>query len=519
MTTCTGKIKNKIGIEDRTSGVLLHVTSLPSPYGIGDLGPDAKKFIDFLVEAGQRYWQILPLGPVNEVFGCSPYMSLSAFAGNPLLISPDLMVEDGLLTAKELEGLVDFSEYVVNFTGVIQSKTSLIRKAFFRLAGSGLEHAFRDFCQDESSWLLDYALFMTIREHDNGKPWSQWPDSLRHRDSEALLDIQKIYADTVSYYQFEQFVFFRQWFQLRSYAHDNGVLIIGDLPIYVGLDSVDVWANQSCFELDAKTCLPIHVAGVPPDYFSETGQRWGNPLYRWKSGGSDNEALYAWWRCRFRQMSRMVDSVRIDHFRGFEAFWQIPAEEETAVNGRWVKGPGRRFFKKMSDDIAGMPIIAEDLGIITPEVIKLRDALGLPGMKILQFAFDSDSENLYLPHNFDTVNCVVFTGTHDNNTACGWYLEDASEETRARVRRYAHSKGTEVHWDLIRLAFSSVAVTALIPLQDILGFGGNCRMNMPGTAQGNWSWRCAARFMSPDVAKRLREETEFYGRKLKEVAG
>lgn len=513
MAIRTKKMKKKIGIADRASGVLLHITSLPGSYGIGDLGPNAYKFVDFLVDAGQRYWQILPLGPVNQVFGCSPYMSLSAFAGNSLLISPDLLLEDGLLMTKDLEAWQDFPEYEVDFPSVIDCKNTLLRRAFLRLSGSGLESAFRDFCRSESAWLLDYALFMTIREHDEGKPWSEWPDLLRRRDLASLRGIQEKYSDTVAYFQFEQFLFFRQWFQLRAYAHSQGILLIGDLPIYVGLDSADVWANQTCFELDRATSLPIHVAGVPPDYFSKTGQRWGNPLYRWKDGSDDNTVLYDWWSRRFGQMSRMVDSVRIDHFRAFESYWQIPADEDTAVNGQWVKGPGRKFFKKVSDDIAELPIIAEDLGIITPEVIQLRDALGFPGMKILQFAFDSDAENLYLPHNFDTVNCVVFTGTHDNNTVFGWYLEEASEETRARVRRYAHTEAKEVHWDLIRLALSSVAVTALIPMQDILGFGGDCRMNLPGTAQGNWCWRCAERFFTQEVAKRLREECEFYGRR------
>lgn len=512
MAICTENFKKK-DIAPRASGILLHVSSLPGPCGIGDLGPSANKFVDFLVEAGQRYWQILPLGPVNQVFGCSPYMSLSALAGNPLLISPELLIEDGLLMFEEFDQWQDFSEYFVDFPRVIDCKNTLLRKAFTRLAGSVVESDFLDFCRAESGWLLDYSLFMTIREHDGGKLWSEWPDPLRRRDVGALVAIQEKYPDTVAYFQFEQYVFFKQWFRLVEYAHQQGILLVGDLPIYVGLDSVDVWANQPCFELDLATGLPLHVSGVPPDYFSKTGQRWGNPLYRWKNGNVDNEALYDWWRLRFRQMSRMVDSVRIDHFRGFESYWQIPAEEETAVNGQWVKGPGRKFFKKIADDIAELPIIAEDLGIITPEVIKLRDALGFPGMKILQFAFDSDAENLYLPHNFDSVNCVVFTGTHDNNTTCGWYLENASAETRARVKRYAHTDAKEVHWDLIRLAFSSVAATALIPMQDVLGFGSDCRMNMPGTAQGNWAWRCADRFFGQDVAQKLRDEVEFYGRR------
>jgi len=512
MATRSRSLKKKIGMTDRTSGVLLHVTSLPAPYGIGDLGPGAHSFVDFLAAAGQRYWQILPLGPVDQIFGCSPYMGLSALAGNFLLISPSLLLEDGLLLAQELEGCPEFSEYLVDFPAVISWKTTMARQAFNRLARSKLVDEFQAFCQNESGWLHDYALFMTIRTHCGGKPWPRWDKPLRRRDPAALADIEKQHSETIAYFQFEQFIFFRQWFQLREYARSQGILLIGDLPIYVGLDSVDVWANQACFDLDLMTCSPIHVAGVPPDYFSKTGQRWGTPLYRWKDGNCDNEALYDWWRGRFRQVSRLVDCVRIDHFRGFESYWQIPEEESTAINGRWVKGPGRKFFKKMADAIGELSIIAEDLGIITPEVIALRDSLNYPGMKILQFAFDSDSENLYLPHNFDSGNCVVFTGTHDNNTALGWYLEDASVEARVRVRRYAHSDANEIHWDLIRLAFSSVAATALIPLQDILGFGGDCRMNVPGTVEGNWRWRCAGRFITQELARKLREESEFYAR-------
>ena len=498
---------------DRASGVLLHMTSLPGSYGIGDFGPAAFTFIDFLVAAGQRYWQFLPLAPVDQVFGCSPYMSLAAFAGNPLLISPERLLDDGLLTRAEIDAHPAFSEYQVDFAAVTIYKQSLLRQAFSRLAASFLLVPFQEFCQAESAWLQDYALFMSLRDHEGRKPWYQWARPLLRREASALARIRTLQAETIDYYQFEQFIFFRQWRQLREYATAQGVSLIGDLPIYVSLDSADVWANQECFLLDAKTSAPTHVAGVPPDYFSKTGQRWGNPLYRWKVGREKNEALYDWWRKRFRQLSQLVDSVRIDHFRAFESYWQIPAAEETAVNGKWIKGPGQQFFVEMAEQIAGLPIIAEDLGVITPEVIALRDGLGFPGMKILQFAFDSDEKNLYLPHNFVSPHCVVFTGTHDNNTTVGWYLEDATPEGRARLRCYAHSDAAEIHWDFIRLALSSVAETAIIPMQDILGFGGDCRMNLPGSVQGNWQWRCADRFMTPDVAERLRDETEFYGRR------
>lgn len=498
--------------QERASGILLHITSLPSAYGIGDFGPAAITFIDFLVAAGQRYWQFLPLAPVDQISGYSPYMSLAAFAGNPLLISPDRMLDDGLLLQAEIDACPPLSEYQVEFPAVTSYKQFLLNQAFTRLATSSLQAAFHDFCQAEAAWLDDYALFMSIREHQGRKPWWEWAKPLLHREAQALARIRALQAETIEYYQFEQFIFFRQWRELREYAQSQGVLLLGDLPIYVSLDSVDVWANQGCFLLDEKTSLPTHVAGVPPDYFSKTGQRWGNPLYRWQSGRGKNEALYDWWRQRFKQLGHLVDLVRIDHFRAFESFWKVPAEEKTAIRGEWVKGPGKKFFTEMAPQIAKLSIIAEDLGDVTPEVIALLEALGFPGMKILHFAFDSDSKNLYLPHNFQTRHCVVFTGTHDNNTTVGWFLEDASEEVRERVLRYTNSESTEIHWQLIRLALSSVAETAIIPMQDLLGFGGDCRMNLPGSAKGNWQWRCAARFMTPEVAERLRDETQFYGR-------
>lgn len=506
------KQKKNRCLKDRSSGVLLHITSLPGPYGIGDLGPSAFDFIDFLAEAGQRYWQLLPLGPVTQGAHCSPYMSLSAFAGNPLLISPSLLLEEGLLVRSDLEVPPDFSDYQVEFSSVIAFKKALLDKAFQRLAVSDLQGEFHVFCRQEADWLHDYALFMALRQQSHELPWYQWDPAVMRREKAAVATVAMELTETIAYYQFEQFVFFRQWQRLRLYAKEQGVAFIGDLPIYVSLDSADVWANQNCFQLDATTSLPTHVAGVPPDYFSKTGQRWGNPIYRWKRGPDDNEALYEWWRQRFRQMARLVDQVRIDHFRGFESYWQIPAVETTAINGRWVKGPGSKFFTAMAPVIADLPIIAEDLGIITAEVIKLRDKLGFPGMKILHFAFDSDADNLYLPHNYLTANCVVFTGTHDNDTSLGWYLGECSEEIRARVRRYAHSDCQEVHWDLIRLALSSVAATAIIPLQDLMGFGGDCRMNLPGTVAGNWLWRFTARFLTPELADRMRNECEFYGR-------
>ncbi len=505
------KTVKKNGLSERGSGVLLHLTSLPGGYGVGDLGPAATAFVDFLAAAGQRCWQFLPVGPVDMAAGGSPYMSPAALAGNPLLISLDLMLADGLLNRAELAGKPDFSEYQVHFPAVRAAKSALLRRAWGRLPGqSRLRDEFISFGAAEADWLRDYALFAAIREQFHGAPWWEWPPALARRQEAALAEAEASLGERIAYYQFEQFLFFRQWRRLRDHARRQGVGLIGDLPIYVSLDSVDVWAHQTIFQLDPRSLRPTHVAGVPPDYFSKTGQRWGNPLYRWSEG--EGGGLYAWWRRRFKQLGRLVDVARIDHFRGFAAYWRVPAREATAVNGRWVRGPGRRFFAAMREAIGDLAIIAEDLGVITPEVVRLREELGFPGMKILQFAFDSDAANLYLPHNFGHDNWVVFTGTHDNNTTLGWYLEEAGEEARRRLRRYAHSEAREAHWDLIRLALSSTARTAIIPMQDLLGFGADCRMNRPGTVTGNWGWRCAERFLTGELAQRLREETEFYGR-------
>jgi 4-alpha-glucanotransferase len=501
-------------IDKRGSGILMHISSLPGAYGIGDLGPAARQFIDFLSAAGQRFWQFLPTGLTDPVFGCSPYMSLSAAAGNPLFISPDLLALDNLLDADELSARPQFSEYLVDYEAVRSHKGDLLARAFDRLGRNHIMmKKFHHFCRSEA-WLDDYALFMAIRESQGRAAWNEWPQSLARRDAKALRLCRREFSARLEYFKFEQFCFYRQWRDLRAYANERGVALIGDVPIYVAYDSVDVWAHQGCFQLNEKTLLPAYVAGVPPDYFSDTGQRWGNPLYRWKMGRRKNEELYSWWRQRFRQLNKLVDIVRIDHFRGFQAYWQIAARRKTAVHGRWRPGPGAAFFAELGDSPGNLKIIAEDLGIITPEVIAMRDKLGFPGMKILQFAFDSDEDNLYLPHNFATTNCVIYTGTHDNNTTLGWYLgAESSEQTMARVRRYTNSRdGEQISWDLIRVALASTAVLAIIPMQDVLGFGGDCRMNTPGTTSGNWRWRCADRFINDEVRCRLLSETKFYGR-------
>lgn len=500
-------------LQQRSSGILAHLSSLPGPYGIGDLD-SAYFFLDFLEQAGQSYWQFLPTGMVDDVFGNSPYMSLSAFAGNPLLISPALLLEQGLLHREDLLGKPHFSEYTVDYSAVTDFKNRLLAMSFQRfLAIKLFDEAFDHFCREHAAWLEDFALFMSLREKFDSKPWYEWPRKIAVHDKKSLAKEAKELDERCRYHKFVQFVFFMQWRRMRQAAQKKTIRLIGDIPIYVGLDSADVWANQSCFDLDKTTLQPLHVAGVPPDYFSETGQRWGNPLYLWEVNRRPNERLYAWWRQRFLHIGRMVDVVRIDHFRGFASYWQIPAGEETAVNGKWIKGPGFFFFEQLKEATGGIDIIAEDLGVITPDVAELRDALGYPGMKILQFAFDSDQANLYLPHNFQTTNCVVYTGTHDNDTTVGWYFEGkVPQASKDRARRYANSDGGVMHRDFVRMAFASVATLAVVPLQDVLGFGSDCRMNRPSVLKGNWVWRCASPFLSPEVIHYLRDEVLFYGR-------
>ncbi|MCF6289381.1 MAG: 4-alpha-glucanotransferase [Desulfobacterales bacterium] len=493
----------------RGSGILFHFTSLPDPYGIGSLGKQAHWFLDFLQAGGQQYWQFLPITPTSPIFDNSPYMSLSAFAGNPLLIDPQGLVVSGLLDKTDL-AVPEFSEYLVDFPRVIALKTKLLGRAFaaFRIDP---DPAFVDFRQSRT-WLADYALFMSLREENNFAPWYRWPGPEARRRPEALDRARDRLAERILYYQFEQFVFNRQWQSLRRAAQEKKITLIGDIPIYTALDSVDVWTHQEFYKLDRQTLTPTHVAGVPPDYFSSTGQRWGNPVYCWHDDqGRINHALVNWWQERFNHIFSGMDMVRIDHFRGLESYWEIPAAEKTAIKGRWVPGPGLAFFEAL--DLKKMSIIAEDLGVITPEVEELRDALGLPGMKILQFAFDSDMSNPYLPHNYKTGNCVVYTGTHDNDTSLGWYLGDkCSARAGAALRRYANSNGNDIARDMVRIALASVADLAIIPLQDLLGFGSDCRMNTPSTMKNNWRWRCAPRFLNNQLSARLQDDTGFYNR-------
>lgn len=484
----------------RKSGILLHPTSLPGEWGIGDLGKWAYRFADFLVESGQRLWQVLPLGPTG--FGYSPYQAYSSMAGNPLLISPQALVDQGWLFPEDLRGAPRFPDSTIDFKAVISFKRELIKKAantFFQRGSDPLRQKFLEFCAETSSWLDTFAGFAALREANSDSDWTDWN--------------QKIVASTqdILDQQFIQFEFFRQWKALKKYCNERGIEIIGDIPIFIAHDSADVWANPELFDLDERG-NPRNIAGVPPDYFSKTGQCWGNPLYRWDVM---EQTGYRWWIARVRCMLSMFDIIRLDHFRGFEKYWEIPAGSRTAVNGRWVEGPGDRLFQALQEALGKLPFIAEDLGYITREVHELRDRWGFPGMRVLQFGFgDQSPENPHKPYNFIR-NCVAYTGTHDNDTSAGWF--SAKSDARARAERelalrYMGSSGTDVVWDFIRLALSSVADTVILPMQDVLGLGSEARMNLPATIANNWLWRMREDQLKPELAARLREINQAYGR-------
>jgi 4-alpha-glucanotransferase len=494
----------------RSGGVLLHPTSLPSRYGIGDLGDAAYRFVDFLVESGQTVWQVLPLGPTG--YGDSPYQSFSAFAGNPMLISPERLVSDGYLSAAALNEIPPFPEDKVDYGWVIPYKNDLFARAhqhFRAQADKDQQEEFRQFCDQNTSWLDDYALFMALKNHhmhDRGGVWITWPKGVAHRRPQAMEKWSARLETEIQLHKFLQFLFWQQWLALRRYANERDVRIIGDAPIFVAFDSADVWAHPELFFLE-KDGSPSIVAGVPPDYFSETGQRWGNPLYRWQLMAENG---YAWWANRLRAVFTQVDIVRLDHFRGFDAYWEIPAEEPTAMVGRWVRGPGIPFFEAMRRQLGELPIIAEDLGVITPAVVEMRDTFDFPGMKILQFAFGGEQNSTFLPHRFNS-NCVVYTGTHDNETTVGWYM-NASEAERDHVRRYMGTDGHDIAWDMMRLAYRSVADMAVIPMQDLLKLDNRARMNYPGKASGYWQWRYIPEMLDGGISLRLREFSELYGR-------
>jgi len=486
-----------VTLNERSAGILLHPTSLPGPYGTGELGPEALRFVRFLQDAGQRLWQTLPLSPTGE--NGSPYSAYSAFAGNPLLVSTDRLIEDSLLEVSTSGNL----DTPVNYPAVTAVKEERLREAFGRARS---DRSFERFREEHRSWLQDYALYAALKDRFDGEPWNEWDGDVSRRKPGALARVRRELAEEVRFCEWVQYRFFRDWGEVKGAANRDGIEVIGDLPIFVAHDSADVWANQNLFFLDGSG-EPTVVAGVPPDYFSETGQLWGNPLYRWERMAGDG---YSWWVERMRMSLTLFDAVRIDHFRGLEAYWEVPAGEKTAANGHWMDGPKDDLFEALRSALGELPIIAEDLGDITPEVEALRDRLGLPGMKVLQFAWGSGPDNPYLPHNYGHDNWVVYTGTHDNDTAAGW-LASASLQEMTSLRRYVGREYVSVG-DLIRLAYSSVAARAVVPMQDVLSLGSEARTNTPGVAQGNWTWRMDKAAFTPDLATRLRVMAETYGR-------
>lgn len=494
----------------KKSGILLHITSLFSSYGIGDMGPSAYRFTDFLADAGQTLWQILPLNPTDPAHANSPYSSISAFAGNVLFISPELLVRDGFVGANDIKPPFDFPAQRVDYNAVRIYKERILHLSYQNFKAKKKDAAYERFCSLNSYWLDDFALFAAIKAGFDGNMWSDWPRGLRDRDPHALEDAKAKFNERYEKEKFLQYLFSKQWFLLKDYCRKRGISIIGDTPIYVNLDSVDVWKNPEIFKLN-KNKRPRFVAGVPPDYFSETGQLWGNPVYNWKAL---KESGYIWWIQRMMHVLDLYDIVRIDHFRGFVGYWQVPAGEETAINGKWKKAPAQDFFNVMLENFPGLPIIAEDLGIITNDVKKIMKRFGFPGMKVLLFAFGEDNpHHPYLPQTYGE-NCVVYTGTHDNNTIRGWIRNEAGPEEKERLFKYLGREipEEELHWELIRLAMASPANMSIIPMQDILGLGETCRMNKPAVTNGNWEWRLLPQQINSDLAKKLRDMTEANGR-------
>lgn len=490
----------------RSSGILLHPTSLPGPYGSGDFGAAAYHFLDWLAVAGQKMWQVLPLGDIGP--GNSPYMSSSAFAGNQLLIDLNELGELGWLTEDDLIPHADFKPHKVNFPLIHEYRMARLRLAANRFLSDQQHHraAFESFCAAEQSWLDNYALFMALTDKFNGQEWGRWPTEFARGEAEVLAQSRVMLANEINFWQFCQWCFFRQWRKLKQYANSLGVSIIGDMPIFVAYQSADVWSRQQLFELGADN-QPTVIAGVPPDYFSATGQRWGNPLFRWSAHEQEN---YAWWIERMHKTVEMFDIVRIDHFRGFAGYWEIPAAEPTAINGRWMPGPGEKLFIAIRKALGALPVIAEDLGVITPDVVALLNQFGLPGMRVLQFAFGGSSDNAYLPHHFIN-NMVVYVGTHDNDTAIGWF-KSASEHERAFACKYLRTDGRDINWDLIHAASVSVADIAIYTMQDVLGLGSEQRMNMPGKPDGNWEWRFGWEQLAAQLSDELYEISALHGR-------
>jgi 4-alpha-glucanotransferase len=497
-------------MKKRGSGIFLHIASLPSSFGIGDLGPLAYTFVDFLAEAKQVYWQILPLNPTEPAFGNSPYHSYSAFACNPLLLSPELMAQEGLLAEEDIIPDRRLRSKRVDYNSVVAFKRKLFRTAFQRFKQRKDKSDYEKFCWENTSWLDDFALFLALKEHFKKRIWSDWPPDVRDRREEALQAMKKTLHEEIERERFLQYVFFEQWSALKSHCQEKGIQIIGDIPVYVNYDSVDLWTHPDFFKLDQKK-KPYAVAGVPPDYFSATGQLWGNPLYRWDIL---KERKYDWWIQRVGHNLRLFDIVRIDHFRGFVGYWEIPSTENNAVNGEWKEAPAEDFFRVLIEKNPHLPLIAEDLGVITPDVREVMEHFAFPGMKVLLFAFgEDDTMHPYLPHTYEE-NCVVYTGTHDNNTVRGWFEREAKPADRKRVFRYIGRKvkKKEIHWELIRLAMMSVANMVIIPMQDVLGLGEEARMNIPATKTSNWEWQLFPSQVTSQLAKKISDMTKTYGR-------
>jgi len=493
----------------RSSGILLHPTSFPSRFGMGDMGIEAYRFIDFLVESDQQYWQVLPLGPTG--YGNSPYSCYSAMAGNPLLINPELLRDNELLADEDFANLPEFPLDYVDFERAIALKVPLLKKACenFKAKASPMQQKeFSGFCESKENWLEDYALFMALKDHFGGVSWNNWEPEIARREPESLEKWRQQLNGEIYYYKYVQFEFFRQWTELKRYANLRDIKIIGDIPIYVAHDSADVWSHREIFCLDEASGEPALMAGVPPDYFSSTGQLWGNPVYNWEKLQANN---FEWWVERFEAIFAYVDVTRIDHFRGFDAYWAVERGQETAMYGEWIKAPGTALLDLINQKFGDLPIIAEDLGVITPEVVALRDRYEFPGMKILQFAFGAGPGDPFLPFNYDR-NCVVYTGTHDNDTTVGWFNQLSNYE-RDEVLRYLGCIDPQgIHWSLIRMGWMSIANMAIVPYQDLLGLDTDARMNFPGKPEGNWGWRYRSEALNREVGDRLKTMTYISGR-------
>lgn len=492
---------------DRASGVLMHISSLPSPYGIGTLGKEAREFVDFLDASGQKYWQMLPVGPTG--FGDSPYQSFSTFAGNPYFIDLDDLVEKKLITKQEIDDLIFIEDQTkVDYGRLYIERFKVLKLAFERFDTSN--ERFLNFVDDQDKWLHDYVIFMSLKDKFNGEPWTKWPEEFKHRDQEALKKFEEENKKDVDFFRFTQYAFFSQWNELKKYIHERGILTIGDLPIYVAEDSSDVWANPELFQLN-DDLTPKFVGGCPPDAFSETGQLWGNPVYDWDK---NEETGYKWWLDRIGINFQIFDCIRLDHFRGFESYWRIPAGDDTAKNGEWVQGPAMKLFSKIKEEFGDLPIIAEDLGYMTKEVYKFRLETGFPSMKVIQFAFDPSGTSDHLPHNYDE-NTVAYLGTHDNDTIVGWFENARYEEANFAKRYFNLTEEESYVWGLIRGAMTSVAKMTIFQMQDLLMLDNSARMNNPGTLGNNWQWRRKSGALNPYLADRLKEMTRITGRSKK----